>query len=86
MPAWRPEGHPSVSTRVRNRPGVRALARTPEVEVLPDHLLEEDPSHHRPVEHVRQGELPLPRPTCIAIPRAPVVEIEGMRQHRQPFA
>ena len=56
-------------TRVRNRPGVRPgdpsvedqghLTGAAEIEVLPDHLLEEDAPGHRRIEHLGEGELGL---------------------------
>ena len=68
-------------TRVRKRPGVRLLAladdapvedqldlvRAADVEVVADHLLEEDPPGDRRVEHLGQGELGLQDRQVVAV-------------------
>ncbi len=49
-PARRPAGHAPVEDQLH-------LARPPEVEVLADHLFEEDPTRQRTVEHLGQRKL-----------------------------
>jgi len=90
---------PAVSTRVRNRRG-RApaagadlpvedqtdLVRAAEVEVLPDHLLEQHPPAGRPVEHLGQTELRLQDRDVIPVAGGPVCGGERVRQDPQPLA
>jgi hypothetical protein len=60
--------------------------RPADVEVLPDHLLEEHPPRARLVEHVGQGELGLQDRHVIAVARGPILRGERVRQDRQPLA
>src|SRR3954454_12345190 len=82
---------PLVMTRVRNRPGVllrpvRMMRRSKtrliwsgrgDVEVVVQHLLEEDPSGDRAVEHLGQGELRLQDRQLIAVAGGLVLGGEG---------
>ena len=91
---------PSVSTRVRNGPGVvRGPVRMSRrskisatwsgrggVEVVPDELLEEHPPGDRPVQHLGHGELRLPDRDVVAVARGPIDGGERVRQNRQPPA
>jgi hypothetical protein len=83
-----------VITRVRNRPGVPAdsavedqpdLVRPAQVEVVPDHLLEEDPAGHGLVEHLGQGELGLQDRHVVPVAGGPVRSGERVRQASQPL-
>jgi hypothetical protein len=51
---------------------------------VPDHLLEEDPPRHGPVEHLGQGELGLQDRHVIPVPGGAVDVGERVRQDRQP--
>ena len=67
---------------MRKRPGVRAddpavedqlhLVGAAEVEVLADHLLEEQAAVHRPVEHLGERELGLQDRDVVAVAGLPV--------------
>jgi len=86
--------------RVRNRPGGGAwpladqsavedqadLVGAAQVEVVPDHVLEEQPAGHGSVEHLGQGELGLQDRELVAVAGGPVGRAERVRQDRQPLA
>jgi hypothetical protein len=57
-----------------------------EVEVLADHLFEEQAAVHRPVEHLSGRELRLQDRDVVAVAGLAVRSGEGMRQEPQPFA
>ena len=59
---------------------------TPQVNVLPDDLLEQHPSLDGAVEDLGQGELRLKHGDVVADARRPVGSGERVRQARQPFA
>ena len=59
---------------------------TTDVQVLADHLLEEDPARHRAVEYLSQRELRLKNRHLIAIARLPIPCRERMRELGQPLA
>jgi hypothetical protein len=85
-----------VTIRVRNWPGVPAgdfaiedrlhLFWATQVEVLADHVLEEQAPVHRPVEHLGQGELGLQDRDVIAIAGLAIGPGEGVWQQTQPLA
>jgi hypothetical protein len=60
--------------------------RASEIEVLADHLLEEQPAVQRPIEHLGQGELGLQDRDVIAVTGAAIGPGERMRQQAQPLA
>jgi hypothetical protein len=62
------------------------LVGSAQVEVVADHLLEEDASRHRPVQHLGQGELRLQDRDVVAVAGGPVSRGERVRQPGQPFA
>src|SRR3984893_16607776 len=62
------------------------LLRPAEIEVLADHLLEEQSAVHRPVEHLRQGELGLQDRDVVAVAGLAIRPSERMRQQAQPLA
>lgn len=62
------------------------LVRAADVEVVPDHLLEEDPPAHRLVQHLGEGELRLQDRHLVAVARGPVRWGERVRQAGQPLA
>ena len=62
------------------------LVGTAHVEVLAQHLFEEDPSLHRPVEDFGAGELGLQHGDVVADALLPVAGLEGVRQPGQPLA
>jgi hypothetical protein len=62
------------------------LARAPDVEILADHLLEEDPSDHRLVEHLGQREFGLQDGEVVAVARSTIRSREGVRQLAEPLA
>src|ERR1700741_481052 len=62
------------------------LLRAAEIEVLADHLLEEQATVQRPVEDLGGGELRLPDRDIVAVAGLAVRSSEGMRQEPQPFA
>ena len=62
------------------------LAGTADIEVLADHLLEEDPSGHRLVEHLGERELGLQDRELVAIAGGAITGRKRMRQASQPFA
>ena len=86
---------PSVSTRVRNRPGVRLrdapledqlhLIRPAQVEVLANHLLEEDAATQRPVQDLGQRELGLEDRYVVAIAGQTIRGGKRMGQQPQPL-
>jgi hypothetical protein len=49
------------------------LVRAAEVEVVADHLLQEDPAGHRPVQHLGEAELGLHDGGVVAVPGGSVV-------------
>jgi hypothetical protein len=51
-----------------------------EIEVLPDHLLEEDASRHRLIEHLGEGKLGLQDGERIAIAGGAITRRKRMRQ------
>src|SRR5580700_3807658 len=57
-----------------------------EIEVLPDHLLEEDASHHRLIEHLGERKLGLQDGERIAIAGGAITRRKRMRQAAQPPA
>ena len=57
-----------------------------DVEVVADDLLEEDPTGHRVVEHLGQGELGLQDRQVVAVARVAIGGGERMRQSGQPLA
>src|ERR1700704_3014065 len=62
------------------------LAGPAEIEVLPDHLLEEDASRHRLVEHLGERKLGLQDGERIAIAGGAIARRKRMRQAAQPLA
>src|SRR5215218_3035603 len=62
------------------------LVRAADVEVVMQHLLEEDPPRDGPVEHLGQGELRLQDRQLIAVAGGLVLGRERVGQDRQPFA
>ena len=78
---------PSVSTRVRKRPGVRLgdapvedqlhLVGPAQVQVLADDFLEEDAAGQRSVQHLGQGELGLQDGHVVAVAGLPVGAVNG---------
>src|ERR1700757_5215621 len=62
------------------------LLRAAEIEVLADHLLEEQATVHRSVEGLGGGELRLQDRDIVAVAGLAVRSREGMRQEPQPFA
>src|SRR6202521_941602 len=62
------------------------LAGAADIEVLADHLLEEDAPGDRLVEHLGERELGLQDGEIVAIARGTVARREGMRQAAKPFA
>ena len=61
------------------------LVGTPEIEVVTDHLLEEDPPAEGPVEGLGQGELGLEDRDVVAITGAPVRPAEWVGQETEPL-
>jgi hypothetical protein len=57
-----------------------------EIEVLPDHLLEEDASRHRLIEHLGERKLGLQDGERIAIAGGAITRRKRMRQAAQPLA
>lgn len=57
-----------------------------EIEVLPDHLLEEDASRHRLIEHLGERKLGLQDGERIAIAGGTITRRKRMRQAAQPLA
>src|SRR5436190_6276435 len=57
-----------------------------EIEVLPDHLLEEDASRHRLIEHLGERKLGLQDGERIAIAGDAITRRKRMRQAAQPLA
>ena len=57
----------------------------PDAQVVPDHLLEEQPPRNGPVEHLGQGELGLQDRDVIGVPGGPVGGGERAGQDRQPL-
>src|SRR5262249_1265294 len=62
------------------------LAGPAEIEILPDHLLEEDASSHWLIEYLGERELGLQDRYLIAISRSTVARRKRMRQSLEPFA
>jgi hypothetical protein len=62
------------------------LVRAADVEVVADHLLEEDPARQRPVQHLGEGELGLQDRHLIPVVRGDVLRGERVRQPGQPLA
>ena len=62
------------------------LVRPADVEVVAQHLLEEDPAGHRGVEHLGEGELRLQDRQLIGVPGVLVLNGERAGQNRQPLA
>src|SRR6201981_3058184 len=62
------------------------LLRAAEIEVLADHLLEEQATMHRSVEDLGGGELHLQDRDSVAVAGLALRASEGMRQEPQPFA
>ena len=77
--ARRPAGDPAIEDQLN-------LLGTAEVEVLADHLLEEQAAVHRPVEHLGQRELGLQDRDVVAVAGLAIRAGERMRQQAQPFA
>jgi hypothetical protein len=61
------------------------LVRPAEVEVVADHLLQEDPAGDRLVEHLGKAELGLDDGGVVAVPGGGVVVGERVRQDPQPL-
>ena len=61
------------------------LVGAPDVQVVPDHLFEEDPPRHRTVEHLGQGELSLQDRYVVPVPGGAVGVSERVGQDRQPL-
>ena len=76
--AWRLLGHPPLEDELD-------LIGTAEVEVLANDLVEEDPTGHGPVEHLREAELGLQDRELVAVAGAAIAGRKGMRQARQPL-
>jgi hypothetical protein len=62
------------------------LFGTPHVEILPDDVLEEDPSADRTIKYLGKREFDLQDRELITISSMPVLGSERMRQQAQPFA
>jgi len=62
------------------------LVRTAEVEILANHLLEEDAPRHRLVEHLGEGELGLQDGQRVGVRGLAIRPREGLRQTAQPLA
>ena len=62
------------------------LIGTSEIEVVTDHLLEEDATRKGPVQGLGQGELGLEDRDVVAVARSTVGSGEGVRQDAQPLA
>jgi hypothetical protein len=62
------------------------LVGAAEVEVLADHLLEEDAAGQRPIQDLGQGELGLEDGDLVAVAGLPVLGGEGVGQAGQPLA
>jgi len=62
------------------------LAGAADIEVLADHLLEEDAPRHRLVEHLGERELGLQDGELVAITGGAIACRKRMRQASQPFA
>jgi hypothetical protein len=61
------------------------LVRAAEIQVVADHLLQEDPPGDRPVEHLGEAELRLHDGGVVAVPGGGVVLGERVRQDPQPL-
>ena len=61
------------------------LVGAADVQVVADHLLEEHPPRHGPVQHLGQRELGLQDRDVVAVPGGPVGVGERVRQDRQPL-
>ncbi len=57
-----------------------------EVQVFPNHLVEEDPARHGAVQYLRQTELGLEDRELIAVTGPAVTDGKRVRQARQPLA
>ena len=62
------------------------LAGPADIEVLADHLLEEDAPRHRLIEHLGKRELGLQDRKLVAIARGAIAWRKRMRQSAQPLA
>jgi hypothetical protein len=62
------------------------LVGAADVEVVADHLLEEDPAGDRAVQRLGQGELGLQDRQVIPVAGGAVGRTERVRQDRQPLA
>ena len=78
-PPWRPLRDPAVEDQL-HRVGPA------EVEVLADHLLEEDAAAQRSVQHLGQRELSLEDRDVVAKAGRAVLRGEGMGQPLQPLS
>ena len=72
-PAWCAAGQLAVEYQAH-------LARPADIEVLADHLFEEDASRYRLVEHLGERELSLQDRKLVAIARGAIAWRERMRQ------
>jgi hypothetical protein len=57
-----------------------------QIEILSDHLLEEDSATYRTVQHLGEREFELPDGKLVAVARSEVCGRIGMRQTAEPFA
>jgi hypothetical protein len=62
------------------------LVRPADVEVLPDHLLEQHPARQRRIEHLSEAELDLQHRDVVAVAGDPVRPGERVRQPGQSLA
>src|SRR6201987_805008 len=86
-----PRDHPGAKagSRMARYPAIEDefdLLRAAEIEVLADHLLEEEATVHRSVEDLGGGELRLQDRDIVAVTGLAVRSSEGLRQEPQPFA
>lgn len=63
----------------------QADLRSAQVEVVAEHLFEEDPPGHRLVQHLGQRELGLQDRQVVPVPGGPIGRRERVRQDRQPL-
>ncbi len=62
------------------------LARPSDIQVLPNHLLEEDPPGDRAVQNLGQRELGLQNGELLAVTGLPILGGKGVRQLAEPLA
>ena len=70
--------HPAIKDQLH-------LARSADVEILPDDFLEEHPTRYRPVQHLRQREFRLQDGDLVTVSGLAIRGRERMRQLAQPL-